>query len=58
MEINPITIKLPSKETISRPSQNTPNPPGGLPPGVATPSIPERVNFGYTEQAKAQEALD
>ena len=58
MEINPITIKLPSKETISRPSQNTPNSPGGLPPGVATPSIPERVNFGYTEQAKAQEALD
>lgn len=51
----PIQFLQPAKETITR--QQTP-PPGGLPPGVQNNPIPERINFGYTDQAKAQEVLD
>lgn len=57
IKANPITLTQPSKQTITRQSQNN-SQGGGLPPGVQSQPIPERINFGYTEQIKAQEALD
>ena len=52
---NPITLKEPSKQTITRQQPNTP---GGLPPGVPNTNLPERINDGYTDRDKAQEVLD
>lgn len=49
-----ISILAPAKQTITRQTNTL----GGLPPGAQNNTLPERINDGYTDRDKAQEALD